>query len=340
MFISPLSVLAQSSHQKSCVIINMKTGPSVTGTFVHAGEDSILIADEGGKLLTVKREGIVNFKLDPLAGRTTCPSSGFPSPSTQPAASENKAATATAKGDSTPLINRSTLALSNTDILEMQKAGLGAAIILAKIKGSATNFDTSTAALKTLKEAGVADEVILAVVESSNSPRQASSSAPSTEDQMSGHHGSDSTAAMEAAPADPFLAMRIPPNSKVYIAPFKSEDAEKPVEGFETYMAAALRKKNVPLIMVADRSQADFEIVGSADKKGAGFAKKWLLGDFRGTTSASLTVTNLHTGVVAYADASHRASANKGLRSSAEKLAKYLKRKIQDDEKRFARMSR
>jgi hypothetical protein len=142
----------------------------------------------------------------------------------------------------------------------------------------------------------------------------------------------------ESVPTDPFLATRIPPNSKVYIAPFKSENAEKPVEGFETYMAAAMRKKNVPLIMVADRSQADFEIVGSADKKGAGFAKKWLLGDFRGTTSASLTVTNLHTGVVAYADASHRASANKGLRSSAEKLAKYLKRKIESDDKKFTRM--
>ena len=139
-------------------------------------------------------------------------------------------------------------------------------------------------------------------------------------------------------PEDPFMAARIPLNSRIYIAPFKSEDTSKPVEGFESYMAAAIRKKGVPIIMVADRSQADFEIAGSADKKGAGWAKKWLLGDFRGEASASFTVTNLRTGVVAYADASHRASANKGLRSSAEKLAKYLKRKMVDDEKKF-RMS-
>jgi hypothetical protein len=58
------------------------------------------------------------------------------------------------------------------------------------------------------------------------------------------------------------------------------------------------------------------------------------MGDFRNSTSASMTVTNLHTGVVAYADSSDRASANRGLRSSAEKLAKYLKRKIEDDEKK------
>ncbi len=145
----------------------------------------------------------------------------------------------------------------------------------------------------------------------------------------------NASASSQTAPADPFEAQLIPRNAKVYIAPFKSEDSEKPVEGFETYMAAALRKKNVPLLIVADRSLADFEITGSADKKGAGTAKKILLGDFRSTTSASITVTNLKTGIVAYADASHRGSANKGLRSSAEKLAKYLKRKMEDDEKKM-----
>lgn len=138
-----------------------------------------------------------------------------------------------------------------------------------------------------------------------------------------------------STPVDPFAAQLIPRNSRVYIAPMKSEDSTKPIEGFENYLAAALRKKNVPLIMVADRSQADFEIVGTADKKSGGWAKKVFLGDFRGSASASMSVINLKTGVVAYADASHRSSANKGLRSSAEKLAKYLKRKIEDDEKKL-----
>lgn len=129
-------------------------------------------------------------------------------------------------------------------------------------------------------------------------------------------------------------AQYIPPNSKVYIAPFKSENTEKPVTGFESYIAAAMRKKKVPLIMVNDRSLADFEIAGTADKKGAGTAKKILLGDFRSTTSASITVTNIHTGVIAYADSSHKYSANRGLRSAAEKLAKYLRQKMERDEKR------
>jgi len=40
----------------------------------------------------------------------------------------------------------------------------------------------------------------------------------------------------------------------------------------------------------------------------------------------------------ANADASDRASANKGLTLIREKLAKYLKRKIMDDQKKFVSM--
>ncbi|HEV7744806.1 MAG TPA: hypothetical protein VGO56_07400 [Pyrinomonadaceae bacterium] len=139
----------------------------------------------------------------------------------------------------------------------------------------------------------------------------------------------------ESAPADPFKARLIPRNSKIYIAPIVSEDQNKPqAQGFESYLAAALRKKDVPLLIVADASQADFIIEGTADQKGAGWAKKIILADFRKSTSASMTVTNLRTGVVAYADSSDRSSANRGLRSSAEKLAKYLKKKMEDDEKK------
>jgi hypothetical protein len=140
----------------------------------------------------------------------------------------------------------------------------------------------------------------------------------------------------EKPPQDPFQARLIPKNSKVYIAPIRPEDPDNlQAEGFENYLAAALRKKNVPLLIVADRSQADFVIEGTADQKGPGWAKKIILGDFRKSTSASMTVTNVRTGVVAYADSSDRASANRGLRSSAEKLAKYLKRKIENDAKKL-----
>ena len=110
---------------------------------------------------------------------------------------------------------------------------------------------------------------------------------------------------------------RIPKNSSVYIIP---------ADGFETYLAAALRKKNVPLFIVTDRAIADFEITYTHEKKGAGWAKILVLGDARSTASASISVTNLKTSVVVFADSSHRGSAWRGERSTAEKLAKYLKK--------------
>jgi hypothetical protein len=126
-----------------------------------------------------------------------------------------------------------------------------------------------------------------------------------------------------AVPIDP-ADTRIPRNSKVYIAP---------MDGFEQYFAAALRKKSVPLLIVTDRAAADFEITGTHELKDAGWAKTIFLGG-KPSASASIQVVNLRTKVVVYADSSHRDSANRGERSTAEKLAKYLKRKMEKDEKK------
>ena len=56
-------------------------------------------------------------------------------------------------------------ALSNKDILDMSKIGLPTEVLVAKIKSSQCNFDTSPASLQALKSAGVNDTVILAMVE-------------------------------------------------------------------------------------------------------------------------------------------------------------------------------
>jgi len=116
----------------------------------------------------------------------------------------------------------------------------------------------------------------------------------------------------------------IPAGSKVYVAP---------MDGFETYLSAAFRNKGVPLVIVVDRDQADFEITGTHEKKNAGWAKTIFVSP-NPSASASMQVVNLKTKVVVYADSSHRTTANRGERSTAEKLAKYLKKKIEDDEKK------
>jgi len=56
-------------------------------------------------------------------------------------------------------------ALTNSDVISMVKAGIGAEIIVAKIKNAPCSFDTSPAAVKELKDAGVPDNVVLAMVQ-------------------------------------------------------------------------------------------------------------------------------------------------------------------------------
>jgi hypothetical protein len=59
--------------------------------------------------------------------------------------------------------------LTNAKIIDMTKAGLSAEIILAKIKSSVDRFDSSSDALIAMKNAGVADDVINAVLQISRS---------------------------------------------------------------------------------------------------------------------------------------------------------------------------
>jgi hypothetical protein len=55
--------------------------------------------------------------------------------------------------------------LTNAEIIEMTKAGLGRDLILSKIKSSHPKFDVSVNALIELKKASVDDEVISAMIE-------------------------------------------------------------------------------------------------------------------------------------------------------------------------------
>ena len=120
---------------------------------------------------------------------------------------------------------------------------------------------------------------------------------------------------------------RIPPGSKIYV---------NDMGGFETYFIAALRKKEVPLVVVANREQADFEVKGSAETEKAGWAGK-IFQSGRSTETASVQVINIKTGVVAYAAASDKKQAWHGKKSTAEAVAKSIRAKIEDDQKRAAK---
>jgi hypothetical protein len=125
-------------------------------------------------------------------------------------------------------------------------------------------------------------------------------------------------------PTDP-ADTRIPKDSKVYIVP---------ADGFEQYLAAAFRKKSVPLLIVTDRVAADFEITVTHEEKEASWARIIVWGILQPSASASIQIVNLKTKVVVFADSSFRIAALRGERSTAEKLAKYLKRRMNKDEKK------
>jgi hypothetical protein len=120
----------------------------------------------------------------------------------------------------------------------------------------------------------------------------------------------------------------IPEGSRVYIAYVSG------LPGFENNLVAALQKKQVKMLVVNDRSQADFEINGFAQSQRAGWAKI-IFGSGLPESEASFQLVNLRTGVVAYAVASYKVDSLNGNKSTAEHLAKNLRQKMEREEKRI-----
>ncbi len=108
----------------------------------------------------------------------------------------------------------------------------------------------------------------------------------------------------------------IPAGSKVHIAA---------MDGFETYVKAALEKKGVPVTVVENKEDAAYEISGVAESQKAGAAKKILMGSWHSKETASVQVADLKTGVVVFAYSYHAENSTHGKRSAAEACAKHIK---------------
>lgn len=70
--------------------------------------------------------------------------------------------------------------LSNEDIIHLVKAGIAENLILAKIKSSNAKFDTTSNGLITLKSSGVSDSLILAMIEAASKATVSSKSSSSS----------------------------------------------------------------------------------------------------------------------------------------------------------------
>lgn len=116
-------------------------------------------------------------------------------------------------------------------------------------------------------------------------------------------------------------AKSIPAGSKVFINPMKDE--------YEKFLADAFKAKKVPVEIVTEKDKADFEITGTTESKKAGAAKIIIMGSWRSSEQASITVTNLKSGESVWAYSVNKSDSAHGKKSTAEACAKHLKEKIE-----------
>ena len=128
--------------------------------------------------------------------------------------------------------------------------------------------------------------------------------------------GSSSSARQEQAQTPPPAQQKIPAGSKVFVAT---------MGGFEAPLKKAIKDKKVPLEIVEQREQAEYEITGASESKKASTAKKVILGSWHSDEEASIKVASLKSGDIVYAYSVHKQDSAHGQKSTAEACAKHLK---------------
>jgi hypothetical protein len=124
----------------------------------------------------------------------------------------------------------------------------------------------------------------------------------------------------------------------------------EPMGGYETYLAAAIAKKQVPLIVVADKDRADYIIrstvtqttpsqptvvVNNTNANGSNVSNRGNGGSLaaliaaNNAVSASIAVIDARSSQIVFASSSDRG----GLMGTAETCAKHLKEFIKKSEK-------
>jgi hypothetical protein len=208
--------------------------------------------------------------------------------------------------------------LTNKDVLALNKVGLSSDALVVKIKSSNCSFDTSPNALQELKLQHVPDAVILAMLQA---PQLLLAATPQPTLAKSSAEGPANL--IVAVSRQPVMDGKIPAGSKIFI---------EPMDGFESFLAAALEKKKVPLVVVNDPQLAEFTIGGNSDSKKAGWAKIVFMGNLHSDEEASITMVNAKTHAVVFAYAVNKKNTLHGEQTSAEACAKHLKQKMEGHE--------
>ena len=138
----------------------------------------------------------------------------------------------------------------------------------------------------------------------------------------SGQSGKSASVIDKAPPAE-LSKEKIPAGAKVYIAP---------LNGYESFLVAAIVKKETPIVVVNSPEKADYQISGVSESVQAGWAKMVFLGSQQSNEQASIVMTNLKTGVAVWGYNVNKTNSYKGKQSSSEACAKHLKARIEGRE--------
>jgi hypothetical protein len=114
----------------------------------------------------------------------------------------------------------------------------------------------------------------------------------------------------------------LPSGARIYIAPMSG--------GFETYVAAGLEKKKVPVVLVTDRDKADYELSGVSNSDRAGWAKMLFLGSQQTNEAASIKIVNLKTSNIVFAYSVNKTNSARGKQSAGEAVAKHINENIEN----------
>ena len=115
---------------------------------------------------------------------------------------------------------------------------------------------------------------------------------------------------------------KIPSYAKVYVSPM--------LGGFENYIIAGLRNKKVPLVVVVDRTKAEYEISGVSESDKAGWAKMLFIGSQNSNEQASIKIADQKTGAVIFGYSVHKTNSVRGRQSAGEACAKHIKQIVLD----------
>jgi hypothetical protein len=157
-------------------------------------------------------------------------------------------------------------AMNNDAVVRMVKAGLSDTVIIESINASTGSYDTSPNGLIALKQAGVSDKIISAIVlRGPAAPPKSAEPSPGAQGPSTSNDTSSPAAEpppSAASDSDENSASgQISPGARIVIAP---------MGGFETYFAAAVREKKVPVTLTLDKTSAQFFVV-STDTNWEGF---------------------------------------------------------------------